>query len=107
MVIDHKMLVGRERIHARRRFAQSFRRARHPLFEGSGDWLQVARRIYRAVEMPGAGQLSKTVIGCFDSITEIREAIERRGQTWPVNEESRKPRRVVGMSPRRKPRLNI
>ena len=76
MVIDHETFVRRQRVHTRIRFAPSGGRARHPLLQRAGDWLYVASWVYLTVDMLCIRQVPKTVKGCFDSIAEIRKAVD-------------------------------
>ena len=107
MVIDHEIFVGRERIHAGLGLTKSLRCARHPLFQGLGDGLDVARPIHVAIDVLRVRQIAGAVKGGFDAVSKIGEAIERRGKTAPINQERWEPRRLIGVSRRRKPRLDI
>ena len=102
MVIDHEMFIGRQRVHARLRFAQSLSRTRHPLLQRMGDWLHILSQIYLTVDVFRIRQVPEAVKGCFYSIAEIWKAIQRRGQALPVDQKSRKTRRVIGVGSRAK-----
>ena len=84
MLIDHEMLVGRQGVHARLRFAQSLGRAWHPLLQCPGDWFYVAKLVYLTVNLFRVRQIPIAVKGRFDSIAEIWKAIERCGKAFPV-----------------------
>src|SRR5204863_4470818 len=103
MLIDHEMLVGRERVHAWLRFAQGLGRAWHPLLQCPGDWFYVASLVYLTLDLFRVRQIPKAVKGCFDSIAEIWKAIERRGKSLPVQQKSREPRSILGLVSSPKP----
>src|SRR6266446_3079605 len=107
MLIDHEMLVGRERVHTWLRFAQGLGRAWHPLLQCPGDWFYVASLVYLTLDLFRVRQIPKAVKGCFDSIAEIWKAIERRGKSLPVQQKSREPQCIIGMGPRPEPGLDI
>ena len=107
MMIDHEVFVGRQRVHAGLGFAQSPGSARHPLLQRSSDWLNVADQVYLTVDMLRVRQVPKAVKGRFDSIAEIRKAIEWRGKASPVDQKCREIRCIVGIGPGQKPSLDI
>jgi hypothetical protein len=53
------------------------------------------------------GEIAKAVKGGFDSVAEIREAVKRRRQIFPIDEKGRKRPGVVRLGARRKPGLHI